>query len=337
VAEPGGTARPRGTRDRPARIALIRGRASTSTTLGPFPSRTAASSGWRSYRACCAARGARGRRCIRRLRARGLNIELLSRSDRSRQCQFADRGKAVFAHRRAGIEWLGRSPMCARVAPCGDRVLRRPRRKACPRHCSSGRLRPPLVAADVPGCARRCARRDRPPRAPHDVDALAAAIATLAADPGRRARMGQTGRALIEAQFTDEIVARETLALYRAAIRIGGKSCSDDNSGRNRKTIGTPSINPVFSDPANKSRQAATLAGRWRGKDAPEALTHPGARDTLGSWRQDGMRRSDARMTEESAYALDGSTSTRGASFPFPPADLNYASRRAEYIGESLL
>jgi len=53
---------------------------------------------------------------------------------------------------------------------------------------------------------------------PRDVAALADAIASLAADPARRAMMGNAGRALIVTHFADEIVARETLALYRAAL-----------------------------------------------------------------------------------------------------------------------
>jgi glycosyltransferase involved in cell wall biosynthesis len=55
---------------------------------------------------------------------------------------------------------------------------------------------------------------------PHDVGGLADAIATLAADPSRRAGMGRAGRALIERDFAEEIVARETLALYRGALQV---------------------------------------------------------------------------------------------------------------------
>ena len=78
----------------------------------------------------------------------------------------------------------------------------------------------PLIAADVPGCRETV----RPGESgllvpPHDVEALAEAIADLAADPRRRAAMGRAGRALIERRFTDQIVARETLALYQAGLR----------------------------------------------------------------------------------------------------------------------
>jgi glycosyltransferase involved in cell wall biosynthesis len=79
----------------------------------------------------------------------------------------------------------------------------------------------PIVASDVPGC-RAAVRIGQdasgilvPPR---DIAALATAIATLAADPERREAMGRNGRRLIEADFAEEIVARETLALYRDAL-----------------------------------------------------------------------------------------------------------------------
>jgi len=59
---------------------------------------------------------------------------------------------------------------------------------------------------------------------PHDVNGLAEAIAALAGDPARRAALGRAGRELIECRFTDEIVARETLALYRAALAESGRA-----------------------------------------------------------------------------------------------------------------
>src|SRR5208282_4362054 len=77
----------------------------------------------------------------------------------------------------------------------------------------------PLVAADVPGCREAVHPGETGLLVPpHDVDAIADAIAALAADPARRAAMGRAGRALIECHFTDEIVARDTLALYRTAL-----------------------------------------------------------------------------------------------------------------------
>ena len=78
----------------------------------------------------------------------------------------------------------------------------------------------PIVATDVPGC-REVVRAGETGIlvAPRDVEGLAAAIAALAADPARRSAMGRAGRALIEAEFREDIVVRETLAVYCAALQ----------------------------------------------------------------------------------------------------------------------
>src|SRR5207247_400409 len=127
-----------------------------------------------------------------------------------------------------GVEWLGavtdvravwrRAAIAVLPSTYGEGVP-----KTLLEAAACGR---PLVVADVPGC-REAVRNDETGILvpPHDVDALAEAIAALAADPVQRARMGRAGRALIERQFTDEIVARETLALYRVGLQsVGRKS-----------------------------------------------------------------------------------------------------------------
>jgi glycosyltransferase involved in cell wall biosynthesis len=54
---------------------------------------------------------------------------------------------------------------------------------------------------------------------PRDIQGLADAIAALAGDPVRRKAMGRAGRASVEREFAEEIVARETLAVYDVALR----------------------------------------------------------------------------------------------------------------------
>jgi glycosyltransferase involved in cell wall biosynthesis len=160
---------------------------------------------------------------IRRLRARGLNIELLlagpTDPDNANSLTEAEL-RALAAE--PGIEWLdavddvrtvwGRAAIAVLPSTYGEGVP-----KALLEAAACGR---PLIAADVPGCREAVHPGETGILVPpHNIDALAEAIAALAADPLRRTAMGRAGRALIERQFADEIVARETLALYRVGLQ----------------------------------------------------------------------------------------------------------------------
>ena len=77
----------------------------------------------------------------------------------------------------------------------------------------------PMVATDVPGC-REIVRQDEtgllvPAK---DPAALADAIARLAGDAALRRRLSARARAVAETEFAEEVVVRETLALYRALL-----------------------------------------------------------------------------------------------------------------------
>jgi glycosyltransferase involved in cell wall biosynthesis len=76
-----------------------------------------------------------------------------------------------------------------------------------------------IVASDAPGC-REVVRPGETGLLvrPGDIEGLAAAIAALAGDPLRRNAMGHAARALVEREFTEAMVARETLAIYQAAL-----------------------------------------------------------------------------------------------------------------------
>jgi glycosyltransferase involved in cell wall biosynthesis len=81
---------------------------------------------------------------------------------------------------------------------------------------ASGRA---IVATDVPGCreiARQGVNADLVP--PRDATRLADAIQALLADPARRAAYGQAGRQLAVAEFSEERVLADTLALYRRLL-----------------------------------------------------------------------------------------------------------------------
>ncbi|MBL8687760.1 MAG: glycosyltransferase family 4 protein [Rhodospirillaceae bacterium] len=77
----------------------------------------------------------------------------------------------------------------------------------------------PLVTTDVPGCRELV--RDGvnglvvPPENP---EALADALARLAADPELRRRLGREARRIVEAEHTDVAVASATLEIYRRAL-----------------------------------------------------------------------------------------------------------------------
>ena len=163
---------------------------------------------------------------IRKLRARGCAVELLlaGPTDPDNANSLTPEALRSLAA-EPGIEWLGpvadvravwrRAAIAVLPSTYGEGVP-----KTLLEAAACGR---PLVAADVPGCREVV----RPGTTgvlvpPHDVDGLAAAIASLAGDPALRAMLGRAGRELIEQRFADEIVARETLALYRTALAERG-------------------------------------------------------------------------------------------------------------------
>jgi glycosyltransferase involved in cell wall biosynthesis len=165
---------------------------------------------------------------VRRLRAQGLAIELLLAGPTdpdSANSLTVETLRELSSD--PGVEWLGpvsdvrtvwaRAAIAVLPSTYGEGVPKTLlEAAACAR---------PVVATDVPGCREAV----RPGETgilvpPHDVASLAEAITALAADPARRRAMGRAGRVLMERRFADEIVARETLALYRAALEQRGYS-----------------------------------------------------------------------------------------------------------------
>jgi glycosyltransferase involved in cell wall biosynthesis len=77
----------------------------------------------------------------------------------------------------------------------------------------------PLVASDVPGC-REIVRHEVngllvPPRDSH---ALALAIGRLLESTELRNRFSRAGREIVEQEFSQEIIVRQTLGLYRKML-----------------------------------------------------------------------------------------------------------------------
>jgi glycosyltransferase involved in cell wall biosynthesis len=161
---------------------------------------------------------------IRLLRGRGLPVKLLLAGPTDPDNRGSLTAETLTSLRTAdhGIEWLGpvadvravwrRAAIAVLPSTYGEGVPKALlEAAACER---------PIIASDVPGC-REVVRPGEtgflvPPR---DIEGLAEAIAALAGDPVRREAMGRAGRALVKRDFGEEIVARETLAVYDAALR----------------------------------------------------------------------------------------------------------------------
>ncbi|MBW7950927.1 MAG: glycosyltransferase, partial [Pseudorhodoplanes sp.] len=82
----------------------------------------------------------------------------------------------------------------------------------------------PIVATDVPGC-REIARSGHNALLvpPDDPQALADAIATLAADAALRRAFGQAGRERVEADYSSQRIGAQIVALYdRLLGRLSG-------------------------------------------------------------------------------------------------------------------
>jgi len=83
----------------------------------------------------------------------------------------------------------------------------------------------PIVATDVPGC-REVVRHNENGLLvpPHDSKALADALKVLIKDPELRAKMGARGREIVEAEFSEEIVIKQTMEVYKKILHAKNKS-----------------------------------------------------------------------------------------------------------------
>ena len=158
------------------------------------------------------------------LRGRGLPVELLlaGPTDPDNRGSLTAESLVSLGSADHGVEWLGpvadiravwrRAAIAVLPSTYGEGVP-----KALLEAAACAR---PIVASDVPGCREVVRPGDTgllvPPR---DIQGLADAIAALAGDPARRKAMGCAGRELVEREFAENIVARETLAVYDAALR----------------------------------------------------------------------------------------------------------------------
>ena len=132
--------------------------------------------------------------------------------------------------RREGIEVLGHVSDIRKVWAAAHIAVLPSRREGLPKSlleaAACGR---PLVATDVPGCREIARAGVNALLVPvDDAAALADAIEQLARDPQLRKTLGQAGRLIVEHEFSDARIGRETVALYdrllgRADRRLQGR------------------------------------------------------------------------------------------------------------------
>ena len=159
---------------------------------------------------------------VRALRARGDAVELLLAGSPDDNRDSLSEAELATLAAEPGIEWLGQIEDVRRVwQRAAVAVLPTTYGEGLPlallEAAACGRA---IVASDTPGC-RDIVRHGETGLLvpPHDVAALAEAIAALAADPARRGRMGAMARARVEREFAAPLVAEQTLALYRDMLR----------------------------------------------------------------------------------------------------------------------
>jgi glycosyltransferase involved in cell wall biosynthesis len=207
----------------PTRIALIRGSGVDTAHFVPLPDPSGCGITIAFVGRMLRSKGVfAAAAAVHRLRAQGLAVDLVlaGPTDPDNRDSLDDAALRALAA-EPGIEWLGqvedvrtvwrRAAIAMFPSTYGEGVP-----KALLEAAACAR---PIVAADMPGC-REVVRSGETGLLvpPHDIGALAEAIAALAGDPTRRRAMGIAGRALVEREFGEAVVAAQTLALYRAAL-----------------------------------------------------------------------------------------------------------------------
>jgi glycosyltransferase involved in cell wall biosynthesis len=163
---------------------------------------------------------------VRKLRAEGHQIELIlagATDSDNRDSLSDDEMRALAAE--PGVEWLGHVADVREIWHRVDiAILPSTYGEGLPAALlEAASCARPIITSDTPGCREAVLQGETGLLVPaHDVAALAVAIATLAGDPDRRRAMGRAGRALVEREFSEQIVAAKTLVLYRALLREKG-------------------------------------------------------------------------------------------------------------------
>ena len=156
------------------------------------------------------------------LRARGaaVRIQLVGPPDPGNPASL--RSEELEAWTREGlVEWLGpREDIAAIWASSHIAVLPSTYGEGLPKSLlEAAACARPIVATDIPGC-REIARHEDTGLLvrPGDPRALADAIERLSADTDLRERLGLRARALVEEEFSDQLINQQVLSLYEQAL-----------------------------------------------------------------------------------------------------------------------
>ncbi len=151
--------------------------------------------------------------------SRGAKLQLLLAGDCDRENpgSLAPEQLKEFAS-AFGIHWLGHVGDIREVWTRAHFAVLASRREGLPKSlleaAACGRA---MVATDTPGCREIAIQDETALTIPvDDVEALAEALTRLAGDAEMRARFGKNARALVEAKFSNEIIGKEIVALYRS-------------------------------------------------------------------------------------------------------------------------
>jgi len=202
----------------PSRIALIPGSGVDIETLTPLPEPagppTAAFVGrllaYKGIRSVVDAQAL--------LYARGSDVQLLvaGAPDPANPDSLTE-AEAKSWSQRPGVTWLGHVRSIVAVWERAHIAVLPSRHEGIPKSlleaAACGR---PMVATDVPGCRDIVRHGETGLLVPaDDPSALAAAIDTLARSPDLRARYGAAARRLAVERFSDDVIGRQTVELYR--------------------------------------------------------------------------------------------------------------------------
>jgi glycosyltransferase involved in cell wall biosynthesis len=123
-------------------------------------------------------------------------------------------------HREGIVEWWGyRNDIQEVFAKCNIVVLPSYREGLPKVLIEAASCARPIIATDVPGC-REIVRNNENGLLvpPHDSKSLAHGLRTLIKDAELRAAMGERGRKIVQDEFSEEIVVRKTMEVYKKIL-----------------------------------------------------------------------------------------------------------------------